>query len=133
MVWTPIIKVACDLKVAPNLADYERCRTDFTWDQARQELEGLPQGRGLNIAHEAVDRHAAGPRRDKVAFRWLGKDGARCDDRDLHSRNGLQEFRKTLSNGPGFAVSMAVQELPQFPAIGGDVPEYGMWYIFFQL
>lgn len=30
--------------------------------------------RGLNIAHEAVDRHAAGPRRDTVALRRAAKD-----------------------------------------------------------
>ncbi len=47
---------------------------DF-WEQAREELDGLPGGRGLNIAHEAVDRHATGPRADHLALRWLGKNG----------------------------------------------------------
>ena len=41
----------------------------------RGEFDGLPDGRGLNMAHEAVDRHAHGPRRDYLALRWLGKDG----------------------------------------------------------
>ena len=59
--------------VAPNLDDYERVRAGFIWDAARAELDGLPGGRGLNIAHEAVDRHAAGPRGEHVAIRWLGK------------------------------------------------------------
>ena len=27
---------------------------------------------GYNITHEAVDRHANGPLRDKLALRWLG-------------------------------------------------------------
>ena len=40
-----------------------------------REVAGLPNGRGVNIAYEAVDRHAAGPRRNKLALRWLGKDG----------------------------------------------------------
>jgi acetyl-CoA synthetase len=43
-------------QVPPNLADYERARTQFTWSRARAALAGLPGG-GLNIAHEAVDRH----------------------------------------------------------------------------
>jgi acetyl-CoA synthetase len=30
---------------------------------------------GLNMAYEAVDRHAQGPRRAHVALRWLGRDG----------------------------------------------------------
>ena len=61
--------------VAPNMSDYAAARIRFSWDAARGELTGLPSG-GLNIAHEAVDRHAAGERRDHVALRWMGKDGA---------------------------------------------------------
>ena len=57
---------------APNLRDYVEARA-FTWAAARRELDGLPGGRGLNIAHEAVDRHAAGPRAIPVAIRWIGK------------------------------------------------------------
>jgi len=73
--WAPIVKPPRTGAAAPNLDDYERVRATFTWAAARAELEGLPGGRGLNIAHEAVDRHAAGRRRDHVALRWLGKGG----------------------------------------------------------
>jgi acetyl-CoA synthetase len=59
----------------PNLGDYEEACRSFTWERARAELDGLPGGLGLNIAHEAVDRHAAGPRAEQVAIRWLGRDG----------------------------------------------------------
>ncbi len=48
------------------------------WDEARRALDGLPGG-GLNIAHEAVDRHARGPLAGKVAIRWLAAAGGRCD------------------------------------------------------
>src|SRR6185436_10810599 len=61
--------------VTPNLVDYERTRATFSWDDARAALDGLPGGRGLNIAHEAVDRHAAGPRAGRVALRFLRRDG----------------------------------------------------------
>jgi acetyl-CoA synthetase len=44
-------------KLAPNLDDYERFCREFSCEAARGELDGLPEGRGLNIAHEAVDRH----------------------------------------------------------------------------
>ena len=57
-----------------NLADYDTAVREFSWDQARARLDGLPGGRGLNIAHEAVDRHAAGSRRDQVALRCVAKD-----------------------------------------------------------
>jgi hypothetical protein len=46
-------------------------------DDAWALLDGLPDGRGYNIAHEAVDRHAQGARAGKTAIRWLGKDGER--------------------------------------------------------
>ena len=61
--------------IPPNLRDYDAACRGFSWDGARRELDGLPAGRGLNIAHEAVDRHAAGPLRDKRAVRWLGRGG----------------------------------------------------------
>ncbi|WP_373047129.1 acetate--CoA ligase [Vulgatibacter sp.] len=62
-------------RVAPNMEDYASYRRRFSWAEARTWLDGLPGGAGLNIAHEAVDRHAAGPLRDRVALRWLGRDG----------------------------------------------------------
>ncbi len=61
--------------VTPNVVDYDAARAAFSWDAARRQLDGLPGGRGLNIAHEAVDRHAAGPRAGHVALRWLRRDG----------------------------------------------------------
>ncbi len=59
----------------PNLRDYEAVASEFAWDRVRKELDGLPGDAGLNIAHEAVDRHAVGPRRDKIALRFLGRAG----------------------------------------------------------
>ncbi len=65
--------------VEPNMPDYDAARRNFSWDTARRALDGLPGGRGLNIAYEALDRHVAAGRGDKVALRWLGKDGSRVD------------------------------------------------------
>jgi acetyl-CoA synthetase len=79
MSWTTIEKPR-PLGETPNLVDYERIRAEFSWEAARRQLSGLPGGRGLNIAYEAVDRHATGPRADRVAIRWLGKEG---DAQDL--------------------------------------------------
>jgi acetyl-CoA synthetase len=71
-----IAKPRAGWTVAPNLLDYDRTRAGFSWEAARRALDGLPGGRGLNIAHEAVARHAAGARRDRTALRWIGKRGA---------------------------------------------------------
>jgi acetyl-CoA synthetase len=65
--------------VAPNMPSYEAAYAGFRWDDARRELDGLPAGRGLNIAYEAVDRHLAAGRGSKLALRWLGKAGERRD------------------------------------------------------
>ncbi|MCC7484677.1 MAG: acetate--CoA ligase [Burkholderiales bacterium] len=65
-------------RLAPNLRDYASERAAFSWRRAGRCLAGLLGG-GLNIAHEALDRHAAGPRAGQLALRWLGRDGARRD------------------------------------------------------
>jgi acetyl-CoA synthetase len=71
----PIIrKDLAALRPTPHLLDLERERAAFTWAQARAALDGLPGG-ALNIAHEAVERHARGARANRVALRWLGADG----------------------------------------------------------
>jgi acetyl-CoA synthetase len=61
--------------VSPNLADYETACSRFSWTEARAALSGLPDG-GLNIAYEAVDRHAAGPHASHQALRFIRADGS---------------------------------------------------------
>jgi acetyl-CoA synthetase len=60
----------------PNLIDYERECRKFSWESVGDELEGLPSG-GLNIAHEAIDRHANSALANKTALLWLGQNGER--------------------------------------------------------
>src|SRR3972149_11351778 len=64
-------KDPAEMQVRPNLVDYEATRRSFSWESARRELSGLPGGRGINIAFEAVDRHAEGVLANRVAFRFL--------------------------------------------------------------
>ena len=100
----------------PNLADYdEACRT-FSWQRARQELDGLPGGAGLNIAHEAVDRHALGPRRDKLALRWLGMRGEIED----YSFERLRELTSRFAN---LLDRLGVKEGDRVFALLGRIPE----------
>jgi acetyl-CoA synthetase len=65
-------------RVPPNLASYEEECASFSWERAGSGLDGLPGG-GLNIAYEAVDRHATGPRANKVALRTLDEHGQATD------------------------------------------------------
>jgi acetyl-CoA synthetase len=73
------------LRVPPN--------PPLAWDEARRALQGLPGG-GLNIAHEAVDRHARGPLAGKTAIRWLKAAGGR---RELTYRD-LSDFSNRFAN-----------------------------------
>ena len=72
MGWTAIHKTSGQ---DARLRDYDEERAAFSWDGARRLLEGLPYGRGLNIAHEAVDRHARGPGAERVALRFVSESG----------------------------------------------------------
>ena len=85
-----------EFAVSPNLVDYDAARTSFSWAAARRSLDGLPGGRGLNIAHEAVDRHAAGPRSSRIALRWLGRDGATQDITYAQLRDATSRFANVL-------------------------------------
>ena len=114
-----IFKRAANLAVAPNLADYDSVRARFSWGDARLELDGLPGGRGLNIAHEAVDRHAAGSRRDQVAIRWLGLDGSARDLTfgDLaRASNRFANVLRGLRVGQGDRVYVLTGRIPELYA-----------------
>ena len=74
----PIQKIAVDkMAVKPNL-DLEDSYKNFDWESLYEDLDWLPGG-GLNKAHEAIDRHANGDKRDKIAMIWEGKNGERED------------------------------------------------------
>ncbi len=106
---------AAILSKGVNLVDYNATRISFSWDAARRELDGLPGG-GLNIAHEAIDRHANGSRRNQVALRWLDKAGQAHDFTYL----GLQELTNRFANvlqglgvGKGDRVFVLASRIPE--------------------
>jgi len=94
MPWSTIVKSSRDWETVPNLHDYGSIHARFTWEQARQDLEGLRDNQGLNIAHEAIDRHANGARASHLAIRWLGKNGTIED----YSYGQLQDLTNRFAN-----------------------------------
>ncbi len=113
--WPPLVK-AHAAGVVPNLVDYASARASFTWARARADLDGLPGGAGLNIAHEAVDRHAAGPRRDRVALRCLSKTGGRRDLTYADLRDETNRFANVLTAlglGKGDVVAALTGRIPE--------------------
>jgi acetyl-CoA synthetase len=101
---------------APNMRDYERERASFTWARAMESLAGLPFGHGVNIAHEAVDRHAQGPRADHRALRWLGRDGSKRDYTFRELRALTSRFANVLRSlelRPGARVFVLAGRIPE--------------------
>jgi len=103
-------------RVAPNMADYEGMRAGFSWADPAIGITGLPGRRGINIAYEAVDRHAESARATHLALRWLGKDGARRDFsyRDLAwQTNRFANVLCDLGVGPGSRVFVIAGRIPE--------------------
>jgi acetyl-CoA synthetase len=94
--WPAIEKRPDQWRVPPNLRDYERERATFSWDQARRRLDGLPGGLGLNIAHEAVDRHTTAGAGGRIALRWISRTGERRDLTYADLRSASNRFANVL-------------------------------------
>jgi acetyl-CoA synthetase len=111
--------------VRPNLADYAAAVAEFSWAAARRELDGLPNQAGLNIAYEAVDRHAAGPRSTRVALRCLGKDGSVREFTFAQLRDRSNRFANVLGGlgiRPGDRVFSLLGRVPEL-----HVAALGTW------
>lgn len=124
--WPIIHKVApATGTTLPNLGNYEQARKAFSWDQARNELAGLPDGGGINIAYEALDRHVREGRGDRVALRWLAKEGGTGD----FSYTDLAELSSRFANALN---DLGVQCGERVFALLGRVPAlyvaaFGTW------
>jgi len=91
-------------------------RTVLSWGGSPRQLSGLPGGRGLNIAYEAVDRHALPPHGAKVAIRWLGRQGEGRDIDYAELRTLTDRFAlvlRSLGVGPGDRVFALCGRIPE--------------------
>jgi len=117
MTWETIRKPpVSQCALPPNLDDYAHARAQFSWDAARRELDGLPAGRGLNIAYEAVGRHVAAGRGDRLALRWLGKRGAVED----YTYADLERLTNRFANA---LRALGVERGERVYALTGRIPE----------
>jgi acetyl-CoA synthetase len=109
-------KDLAEMQVRPNLVDYEATRRSFSWESARRELSGLPGGRGINIAFEAVDRHAEGVLANRVAFRFLRLDGTVEERTFAELRRQTNRFAHAIRR-------LGIEEGERVFALSGRVPE----------
>ncbi|MCB8983815.1 MAG: acetate--CoA ligase [Ardenticatenaceae bacterium] len=116
MDFKPIDKTPENWVVEPNLQDYDTAVSTFTWETITRQIDGLPDGRGLNIAHEAVDRHADGPLRHKIALRWLGKD----DELQDFTYLDLKELSNRFAN---ILVDFGLHRSDRVAVLAGRIPE----------
>jgi acetyl-CoA synthetase len=108
-----IRKTPADLRVRPNLQAGETVADP--WGDARRALEGLPGG-GLNIAHEAVVRHARGPLRDRTALRFVARERPAVD----LSFAALERLTARFANVLG---SLGVVRGDRLFVLAGRIPE----------
>jgi acetyl-CoA synthetase len=116
LLWEPIEKHPESFRKIPHLLNYADTFAAFSWNAIRSELQGLPENRGLNIAHEAVDRHAEGHLRDHVALQWLGsEDTIRAFTyAELRSQsNRFANILQELGIGKGDTVCALVGRIPE--------------------
>jgi acetyl-CoA synthetase len=123
VLWPPIKKPVGSWATPPNLGDYAETCSVFSWDDVRREMDGLPGGGGLNIAHEAVDRHAAGPLGDHLAMRWLAEDGRVAEFTYAELKclsNRFANLLRGLGVGRGETVAVLAGRIPElyYAALG---------------
>lgn len=93
----------------------EHPKPEVFWDEVAAELDGLPDG-CLNIAHEAVDRHASGPRGDHIAIKWLAKSGEITDITYAELKQRSDRFSSALTDlgiGRGDRVFVLSERIPE--------------------
>ena len=103
-----------DMPIPPNL-DYDAARANFDWQQMYAQLDWLPGG-GLNKAHEAIDRHANGANRDKIAMIWEGKNGEKETYTFRQMRDQSNKFANVLQSlgiQKGDRVFIYMERLPE--------------------
>jgi len=79
---------------APNLSSYDEVYQHFDWQEEQKNLDGLPNGKGLNIAHEAVDRFVSGGKGELLALRFIRKN----DQREDFTYHDLKDLSAKFSN-----------------------------------
>jgi acetyl-CoA synthetase len=102
--------------MVPNLQHYNAIYQAFSWQNEQNLLTGLPEGKGLNIAHEAVDRHAIGQLKNAVAFRWIRKDNSIEEITYALLKKRTAQFANVLEN-------LGVQKGETVFSFAGRIPE----------
>ncbi len=69
-----VLKTKSNFRIKPSLPDYESAYKNFSWDNAKKELDWFENGK-INAAYNAIDRHLTTFRKNKIALYWEGALG----------------------------------------------------------
>ncbi|MGP1357960.1 acetate--CoA ligase [Roseicyclus sp.] len=97
------------------------------WAEARALVEGWKGG--INIAHEALDRHVAAGHGRQTAIRWLGKEGATRDITYAELTEEAARFANVLAAhglSPGDGVFAMTGRVPELYAAALGTLKAGM-------
>lgn len=103
-------------QLTPNLEDYDKVCQSFNWHQVFDELDGLPGENGLNIAYEAVDRHAKGARSAHIALRCISEKGEVKEFTYRQLQEATNRFANVLQSleiGKGDVVCTLTGRIPE--------------------
>jgi len=135
-----ITKDKSKLRLKSNLQNYEQLMKNFKWSDADKNVEWFPGGK-INAAYNAVDRHAKGTRKNKIALIYDDGEGhiQRLTFQDLYEQTskfanvmkklGIKRQDRVfffLQRSPelyvGFlgAIKYGAIASPMFPAFGPD-------------
>lgn len=102
--------------IVPNVQDYNTLYNSFDWNKECSQLNGLPDNQGINIAFEAIERHACSHLKNTVALRWIRKDNSVQDFtyNDLHHLTS--KFANVLN-------TLGIQKGERVFSFTGRIPE----------
>lgn len=104
-------------RIGPHFYNYEKVSANFSWDEVDAALNKLPDGKGLNIAYEAVDRHAEGALTNTVALRFIRKNNQQQDFTYGTLQKRTSQFANVLKSlgvakgAPVFSLTGRIPEL----------------------
>ncbi len=87
-----VLKTIPALQSDYQMEDYDKLAADFDWKEAEKAFSWYDTGK-VNIAHEAVDRHAESFRKNKVALYY--KDGSRNES---YTFGDLKKYSNKAAN-----------------------------------
>ncbi|WIY60642.1 acetate--CoA ligase [Bacillus arachidis] len=80
------------IKGENNLLDYKEAYANFNWEEVNKNFSWFETGR-VNMAYEAIDRHAKSDRKNKVALYY--QDGSR---KEKYTFKEMKEFSNKAGN-----------------------------------